>query len=480
MPDNLRITTPVNNAGGIARPNQTGEPNRTAPVNPSRVPGSGKDTEAGWHSADLLLSGSVFSDFIRQLQRTPGLDQTLQKVLEDAAARMFSAAGAAGHSIPVGDMPAPLQSLVSALAADADGLVKEAAAQREDATLFTGPLFRLLGQISAQTGDPQFDLRLADLLKAYSGFSNAAGTMQAIRGNLEELKNSIPRPFAVKVAAMMEKLSREGGASSLDADLAVLKRGIIPLLGEYAAQTNETGKPRDMISMLLHNTAILDESSGANLTAKFEQLFAYCRDTLGLPEMTLSMMRSFFSQELSAANERKETFPEKLAPLLSGEGSTRPAGGPDRAVLGDISRALLFDSSVFMPFQHLILPAEIGGRFLFAQMWVEKTDPDETRREFSGEEPAPKTVYLSFEVEDLGSFEAAVSVTGKKVSMKLSCPPPLRNFYGEIRDGISAILKKNGLAPGEVRLSSAQGKPQIPMILLEKIQERRRSVDVSV
>lgn len=487
MPDNLRITTPVSNGtSGITRPNQAGQTNRAAPADPGRVPKTGKDAEGGWQSADLLLSGSVFSRFLRQLQQVPGLDRTLQKLLGDAAAKALPAeeAGqAAARGVPTGALPAPLQALVSALAADEDGLLKEAGVQREDTTLFTGPLFRLLGQISAQSGDPQLDLRLADFLKAYSGFSNASGTQEAIRGNLEALKYSIPVPFAKKLSALMEKLSAGNRTDSVDADLAVLKHEIIPLMGKYAAQMNETGKPRDTISMLLHNTAILNESSPANLSAKFDQLFAYCRDTLGLPEMTLSMARAFFAQELSGVRgdvQKKDAFLEKLTLLLSSAAEGKPPAGVDHQALSDISRSLLFDSSVFMPFQHLVLPARIDGRFLFAQMWIEKTDPDDARRELAGGPPVPKTVYLSFEIEDLGRFEAAVRVTGRQVGIKLSCPPPLRSFHAEIRAGVSSILKRNGLTPDEVRLSSSQADPQIPQILLQKIEERRRSVDVSV
>lgn len=471
MPDNLRITTPVNTPGEIARPNQTGEANRAVPVDPNRVPKTARDTESGWQSSDLLLSGSVFSQFLRQLQQTPGLDRTLMRLLGDAAAQSAAQAGtpASAQNIPV-----PMQALVSALAADADGLMEEVRAQREDTTLFTGPLFRFLGQISAQGTDPQFDLHLANFLKAYSGFLNAQGTGESVRRNLEELKNTIPLSFAKRLLPMIAELTGD-----TDGDLAVLKHKVIPLLGEYAAKTNETGKPRDTISMLLNNTAILNDSSHANLTAKFNELYVYCRDTLNLPEMTLNMLRAFFAGELSDTHGRREdAFLTRLTSLLSGTG--KAAEGIDRTALGDITRSLLLDNSVFMPFVHLVLPAQIDGRFLFAQMWVEKTDPDK-----SGKEPAkaitePKNIYLSFEIQDLGLFEAAVSVTGKQVNMRLACPPAFRNFNGEIRDGISAILKRNGLDPGEVRLSSAQSKPQIPEIILQKITERRRSVDVTI
>lgn len=63
--------------------------------------------------------------------------------------------------------------------------------------------------------------------------------------------------------------------------------------------------------------------------------------------------------------------------------------------------------------------------------------------------------------------------------MNLSCPAVLDRLHGEIRSGITEILEKNGLTPGSVRLSSG-GAPQIPSLILEKINERKDSVDVTV
>ena len=479
MPDNLRITTPVSNTEGISRPNPAGDPNRPVPVNPNRVPRPDNSEETGRQSEDLLLNrGSVFSQFVRQLQQTPGLDRTLQKLLSDAA-QQLEAGAAPSASAPA--FSGSLRALAAAMAADEDGIAESLAAQRDDATLFTGPLFKLLLQISAQGADPQFDLRLADFLKAYSGFSNASGTAQAILLNLKDLKYSIPVPFAKRLSAMMEKLSDGNDPDSVDADLAVLKREIVPFLGEYVAKTNDYGKTRDTISMLLHNTAVLNESSRGNLNAKLGQLLDYCRNTLALPDMTLGMVRTLFAQETAQVQEKKRNgFLEELTSLLSRASDGKVPQGLDRSTLNDISRSILLDNSVFMPFQHIFLPADIDGRFLFAQMWIEKTDPDENRKPRSDSAPAPKSVYLSFDIQDLGYFEASVRITGKQVGMKLSCPPVLRDYLGEIRTGVSGILKRNGLVPGEVRLSSAGSQPKLPQIIMQKIQERKRSVDVSV
>ena len=481
MPDNLRITTPVANTEGISRPNQAGDPNRPVPVNPNRVPRSNNGEETNRQGGDLILNrNSVLSQFIRQLEETPGLDRTLQKLLGEAAQRGISAP-MPGQAAQLTELSGPLRALVAAMAADEDGILDRLLSQQKDSTLFTGPLFKLLGQISAQSGDPQLDLRLADFLKAYSGFQNASGTTQAILGNLKELKYSIPVPYAKRLSALMEKLSDGSGSGRVDSDLAVLKREIVPLLGEYVTKTNDHGKPRDTISMLLNNIAVLNDSSRGNLSEKFGQLLNYCRNTLSLPDMTLDMMSESLAQEIAPGREEKQDgFLRELTSLLSRAADGKAPGNLEQATLNDISRSMLLDNSVFMPFQHIFLPAEIDGRFLFAQMWIEKTDPEKERKASPDVTPAPKNIYLSFDIQDLGYFEASLLLKGSSVNIKLSYPPALRDFHGEIRTGITGILKNNGLTPGEVRLSSAGEKPLLPDIIMQKVRERKGSVNVSV
>ena len=536
MPDNLRITTPITNTEGINKPNPTGQAQHVAPINPGRVPKTNPGEDSSGKAADLLLNRtSVYGQFLEELRQTPGLDQTLQKLLEDLAARMPQFTPGETQSVIPKDLPPSLQSLYGSLAAQSDGVLKDLSAQTDDATLFTGPLFRLLDQISMRSADPQFDLRLADFLKAYTGCATVADTAQAIRENLTQLKYSIPVFYAKQIAAVMEKLSgggepvsaqsqtvasssgnpsaapnagradaaptfestaakaAAGGTVSsaakasahgsdparyVDSDLVVLKKEIIPLLADYVSKTNDYGKSRDTISMLLHNTAILNESTRDNLAAKFTQLCRYCREGLALPDATLNMMQMLFTQE---ATRQKQTssFLQALTSLLaraSMKGGT--VDGVESTLLNDITHSLLLDSSVYMPFQHIVLPAQINGRNLFAQLWVEKTDPDEGRKHPDAP-PAAKTVYLTFDIQDLGTFEASLRVTGKQINMKLSCPPALRSFRGEIRAGVSGILEKNGLAVDDLRLSDYT-EPQIPRILREAIEERKHVVDVTV
>ena len=130
-----------------------------------------------------------------------------------------------------------------------------------------------------------------------------------------------------------------------------------------------------------------------------------------------------------------------------------------------------------MPFTHLYLPAVWQGRFLFAQIWIEKNGDGGTKP--SGGRTAPTRLYLTFDIQDLGYFEARVELTGKTADLRLSCPRALLGKKGEILASIGRILTRNGLTAGRLRLSEGGG-PRVPGIVLDRIMERRKSVDVIV
>lgn len=480
MPDNLRITTPVGNTEGINKPNPAGELQHLNPINPNRVPKTNNE-ETGGQAEDLLLNrNSVYSQFIEQLLQTPNLTQTLQKLLSGMVAQQ----GLASLQMQA---DSPLRQLLSSLATEKDGVLENLAFQQNDSTQFTGPLFKLLGQLSQQYSDSQLDLRIADFLKAFSGYFTAEETTQAILGNLDDIKYSIPLPFAKKLLPFIDKLStgNEPGSSGHNADrvnsnLSVIKKEIIPMLGEYVSKTNDYGKSRNTISMLMQNTAILNESTKENLAEKFNQLIRYCKYNLKLPDVTVGLLQQMFAKEVYSHQQGKQNgFMNALTSLLSHAADKSSPNGVDKAVLQDICKSLVLDNSVHMPFQHIFLPAEINGRFLFTQLWIEKNDPDDEHKTAAVSSQNAKSVYLTFDIQDLGYFEASVRILGKQVTMKLACPPTLNRLHGEIRTGITHILENNGLSAENIKLSACTS-PQVPQIIMDKIQERKHAVNVSV
>lgn len=536
LPDNLRITAPVTPNESVSRPSHAAEPPQILPTDPNRVPGNGNQTDnPGYQTGDLLLNrGSVFGQFLEQLSSTPDLSKSLQGFLLDAMARQESIAARQPAD-------APLRTLLSSIPMEAEQAAESLKFQQQNATQFGGPLFRLLGQISEQSSNAGFDLRLADFLKAFSGYFSRQSTTQSIFANLEQIRGEVPLPYAKKLQEAMRSLGgkaetggdppestgglkeepsalyaggtkgglspsyaekpqeaahapgweyevgarpaqgnlnapKEIGDRQTEENLNVLKKDVIPFLAKYTAQTNDYGKTRDDVSMLLHNTAILNVSTRENLEDRFDQLFRYCKYSLNLPDATINLMRSLFGEEIAARRSGKDdAFYSALVKLLSSPGGT---AGADHAVLHDITRSVLLDNSVYMPFQHIFLPVNLDGRFLFAQMWIEKREEDDDAHGPGGT-AQPTSVYLTFDIQDLGYFEAAVHILDRRVDLSLSYPPALDRFRGTIRSELASILENNGLGAEKVQVSPCAAA-RIPQIVREKIEERRNSVNVSV
>lgn len=329
----------------------------------------------------LRFRNSVYGQFLKQLESTPDLSQTLQKIAMNAVN---------GQKITAARLPAdsPLRALASSITMQKGDILKNLTFQRENASLFSGKLFQLLGQISQQSSDSRLDLHLADFLKAFCGYCTAQDTTQAIFTNLETIRNRIPIPYAKQLSGEIRKLS--GNAEDTNQNLALLKEKIIPLLGKYVSKTNDYGKSREAISMLLHNTSILNVSTQENLSQKFEQLLHYCKYSLNLPDTIINRMKFLFAGEIAAKREDStdNAFCKAFLSLLSHTGGKNSPAGTDAAALHDICQSVLLDNSVYMPFQHIFLPVSIDGRFLFTQIWIEKKERERSaKKQPSGNRP---------------------------------------------------------------------------------------------
>ena len=498
MAENLRITTPIPNSDSLIKPNSPTSSPAVDAVDPSRVtkPNTQEQNTSG-QSMDLLLSGeSVFGKFIEQLRQSPALSQTLGKVFFDLARRQVSLA----EILPA---DSPLRLLSEGITSKAD-MLDSILFQQKESTLFSGTLFQTLGGLSEHIGDGVFDLNLAEFLKAFDGYRSAPSTMLAVKANLESIQRQLPPPFreqlqkaAQKLSSVPEnsvgdkappKLSQESPEGqkaaaqvreSVSGDLTVLKKEILPVLSGYISKFNDYGKMREEVSMLLNNVAILNVSTKENLEQQFGKLIAYCKHSLNLPETALQQLRAQCGQEFSAGESEQPKSPvfSALTTLLR-QGSRTDTAGFEKAVYQEVCRSLLLDSSVYMPFVHLYLPINWQGNSMFAQIWVEKKEIGE-KKAAAPATPKSTSVFLTFDIQDLGYFEAAVSLQDKRADIRLNCPPGLARKNGDIVPDLSKILRQNGFTPGEIRVASSD-RPEVPGLLLRKIQERKHSINVTV
>lgn len=475
MPDNLRITAPVQTNEGVGKTNGPKESANVAAVNPAKVAQpNAQEQDSGNQSLDLLLNlESVYGKFIQQLRRTPSLSKSLGKTLGDAAAAQERLPGSQEET-------SPLAQLVKTLPTTEDDVLENLRFQAENSTEFSGPFFQLLNLLSQKGDSAGFDLQLAGFLKAYDSFRNAGGITDSILRDLKNIADEIPTNYAVGLRALSEKITGNQQEGAAQEDLSVLHKEILPFLSRYVSRTNDYGRSRENISLLLHHTTMLEAGTKANLSESFRKLLESADSNLNLPDNTGRAMQALFAGELAKPKQKSPNrFLDSLVSFLQGSGKKENEAvlSAGQSLRQDVCNALLLDSSVYMPFTHLFLPIVCSGRYLFAQVWVEKGSDSGGSASPVSEEPL--RLYLSFEIQALGYFEASLALTGKNAELTLGYPPALESMQGEIRNHLASIFQNDGLVLRSTELAPCR-KPEIGQKILAKVEERRHAVNVTV
>lgn len=473
MPDNLRITTPVNVNEGINRTQPSRQGQAVSPIDPSRVnrPNAENQTDQNAQFEFLPDRDSVFSKYVEHLEETPGLSQTMMKIMFD----LFSKAGGA-QSAKVSS--AAMKQLFEAMRMDKPEMLEALMFQAKNQTKFSGDAFHLLREIANRFPNSDFEARLAEFLKAYDGYFSTADTTLAVAADLRRIARQIPRPHSAELSSLSAGLETEQPTENLAENLALLKEKVIPMLSRYVNASNDFGPARDGITLLLYDIARLNTGTREALAEKSASLLDCCRYELNFSEDKLEGLRGLLANQMAEQAQKPEnSFFDSLMAFLS-EGKKHSGSDMSHALFRDTANALLLDQSVYMPFTHLVLPAACNGKFLFSELWIEKNGEHSAGGKI---QPAvrPIHLFLKFEIKSLGVFSAEISLSGRSARMKLSCPAALENNRTQIGGALSGILEANGLTPEAVELVPENSIP-IEKRIMKKVYERKVGIDVTV
>lgn len=478
MPDNLKITTSIPGSEAIGRsaPPKAADP--TAVINPNLVTAPNTEKQAGknMNFSFLLNRDSVFSKFVQQLEQIPQFSQSMEKIVFE----LFSKAGRAARQDAA--VPDLYRRASDAMVMDRGQIAQNLEFQAENRTRFSGPVFDILRQIAKEHPDSDFEKHLSPLLKSYNDFFSAGDTTNAVKKELDQIARQIPVPHSAKLKELTKQLSTESPVRNLEKNLTLLKEKIIPLLSRYISGSNDFGRVRDSIALLVHDISRLNVSSRDELADKLTALLDYCKFDLNLPPEKLSELTTAFLDQISEnSSEKGNQLYDSLLKLLSEppdqqHGAARMSS---QSLYKSALASLLTDNSVYMPYHHLFLPLNFQGKFLFSEIWIEKDAPRENAP--GGAEPAeqPRQILLTFDIKPLGYFEASLSLSGKKVRAHLNCPAELSGNLRGISAAVTEIFSRNGLEPEKVELSAGD-PPSVAKQVMKKVQEKRYTIDVSV
>ncbi|MFI3253360.1 MAG: hypothetical protein R3Y63_03330 [Eubacteriales bacterium] len=411
-----------------------------------------------------LQFSSNFSTFAQKLNESKNLNETLAEVM------LKFAKGA-----EQGPITAALAEMMEMLKMDEEQLGKFITDQLSSGNRFGGALFNALREVFISSTSPTLKEDVLQFLKAFSNYTSTDHVETNVLRTLDKLTHSIPASYGNKLASMTGELAETLEKGDREGAIKLLQGKIIPFVGDYTKRTHDMGLSRTLISVLTFNTARLEGGSEEQLLNAFHQMNTHgpLRSKFGGLSDT-ALLRLI---QGSAFMQGEEVNP--FASLLieaTGEAMTGDSGSEIQEVFKQVLDTFLLNESVYVPLNHLTIPLDWGGVFLFSQMWVDPDAEDNLKKGKDDEDPIAK-IFLKMDVEGLGLFDLVVATQNGDTEMILHCPEIVANHSKIVAKDISEILRDNGLKPKDIYVGKMHAPLQLAQVF-PKIYEGETSVDV--
>ncbi|MFA0815060.1 MAG: hypothetical protein ACC608_04660 [Anaerofustis sp.] len=475
MSDNLKITTPLppNDPVGKIRPKET--PGVLPQIDPNKVTSKTQQQQDQKQSAPeyQFNQQSVFNKFLQQFQQSAQLSNTLKKLLFDAFLRQ-------DNQVSQDKLDKMLSTLASKFQIETpQQLNKQIRFLQENNTKFSGDFFELLRGLYSQTkqsGDNDFASILGQFLKAYDHHTSAKGTLAAIMTTCNDMVPYLRKASADKMQTIMQRLLPLSGEPQKAAVL--LKEEMMPFLKEYINTTNDMGKVRDMIALVVHNLSRLNSGTMETVRDQFDVLMDYCRFNLNLATPQLKRISAEFEALINKPEIQGNDYFDSFVDMVKSGIKDNPSA-VSRAMYQDIANALLIDQSTFMPLTHVFLPLNYNGTFLFSEMWIDRQLGEGSTQQDSDAPRKNLRIFLTFDIQDLGYFETVIQLSGKTAGIYLNYPDSLKIQNKEIKDAVGSIFSQSGFEVKNLFVSAGSPAQKLDQVF-PNIYERKQSVNVSI
>lgn len=469
MADNLKISTPINTNDNVGRIRHEKETNAVQ-IDPTRVLSKKGNDAAAEHKnlLDFMYDNrSVFQTFMERMQQTPALTASLQKLLMSVLK----------NPTINEESPVPLtllKNLASQIPTNENQILENILFQQNQSTNFNGDLFKVLRELSNNSSSQQFKDYLGRFLKSYDGYTTAQSTMDGIISQLKNIVKYIPKSYSTGINEQIEGLITTPSENAIEDNLKLIKENILPLISRYISSTNDLGETRQNVTLLLQDIARLNISNKEEVVNRFKELVDYCQYSLNIPSGNLTDLKEMFAKIMMEPEHIQNKFIDSLINVLMCK-STDGLNNTSQAMLNATMRSLLLDNSVYMPFTHIFLPIQYNGTFMFSEIWVEKDDYKN-----SGQEKSDSGVklYLSFDIQDLGNFQASIQLKDNGVDCKIQYPELLKDKDDMIIKDLKSIFSNNGFSISNLMSASEPFKTELE--IMKKIYEGGKSIDVTV
>lgn len=475
MPEILRPTNPVpgyDTTGARNQPINPQDPNTNIQnvVDPNRVTRAdqrGEQQQAG----DAAVSHRMRyeSNFLTFLQRLANAPDTASAFL-----RLLQGQGLQVSSGITPGLAAELQGFLEFLQMDESHLAQFLQGQLQSGLRFGGALFQALRNAYNNAGSEMFRTEILQFLRQYSDYSSTGHLETRMVRTLQDMTRSLPSHWSNQLTGIIGQMQNGIATGDREGNLDILRNQVFPLIADYVRRTHDHGMARSLLSLLTLDMVRYENGGERELIQSFRHLGNYNIFKGDLNQLSDEEVLRLLTDTEFAKAAKSDSFAEKFTEMahrsLRGEG-----GAAAQEIFRNLISSILINESVYMPLQHLLLPFQWDDRAVFSEMWI---DPD-AQHSGGREDPAPR-LLIKMDIEGLGAFDLLIDQNGGRTSMQVSCPREVAAFSGEVSRDLGGILQRNGLSPGDIRVSPMRTPMSISDAFPNLFQEVKNGVDVKV
>ena len=481
MSNVLKVTTPAvgydNNSNGVkvSQENLPQSKNIQGQVRPDQVVRPDARSDAASDQADATLKfryETNFDNFIQQMAKTTNITEEFSSVFLERL-------GTLAQSGLKADFAGQIAEFLSMISMTPEEIAAFLKTQGQSAVRFNGAFFEILRQIMQQTTSVDLRAGILDFLKRYTDMAEGNRLLDQIQQLMQDIKGGMLKDPKAQLAQLEQQMNYSGavnGAVKENAD--VLKNLLLPFINNYITQMHERGSLRENTALLAALTARYENGDAGKMQESFLRLMEFTAFSDRFknldPAALLKILENSEFEKASLRNNAMGHFADIIRKGVMGE-----AGIENKMIFRELMQSFLLNESVYMPVLHLTLPLNVGGTYMFSELWI---DPDDDGKgtDRQGQERFVKAL-IKFDIQDVGFFDLffLYGTQSEKISLQLNYPKDLGASETEIRNTIAKILADNGLQQDELVLGTEDGSIPISAAF-PNIFERKNSINVTI
>lgn len=368
-----------------------------------------------------------------------------------------------------------IQELFEQLLITQDKIVPELIRQENASTRFKGGLYDFLRKLSFSSSSPDVKFGIANLLKALNGTLLKKDILDSVSNSLMFLSKELTAsPILGKQIYLLAEQFRQNDAADRFSDL---KQKTLSLLHDVEGSILFSAKIAKVVPIIIYNLSRFQDNPDF-LRESISHLLSAIESRENRSEL-VAWLKEFheFDPKCQTIDNHSKVM-KILADIISKEADEPASSLINSEKIENIINSLLSSPCNFTPLLHFVMPVRYEGLRSFAELWI---DPKHEEKPGLSKDDFCKNihVFIVFDIEGIGQFEAEVLLNNETIDFNLLCPPEHVQAMTACRQGFLQAINGSGYHIGEVRINQMEHIRSL-MDVFKSLPYKRTGVNVKI